>query len=251
MNVRIFSAMQKGPRAKQEDCLLAGTELFQADSFEKESCLETDTAVFAACDGLGGHEAGDLASRFVCEGIKTEHEANRFQTRPILRMLKNIQEASHRQLPANCGTTLAGLFVSPQRIQVFNAGDSRIYKIDENQARYISHDHSVVQGLLDKFLILQETAKNHPYKNLIEFGIGPLFVDAWEHHRVFVHTETWDPPLAFLLCTDGLSDQLSAEDIHRHLMPEPVKNGKSLLSAVTQKGLVDNTSFIIIELDQT
>lgn len=251
MKVRIFSAMRKGPRGKQEDCLLAGTEIFQADAFEKESRLETDTAIFAACDGLGGHEAGDFASRFVCERIKTAHEANRVQARPIPGMLQNIQEASRRQLPPNCGTTLAGLFFSGQRIQVFNAGDSRIYKIDENQARYISHDHSVVQGLLDKFLILQETAKNHPYKNLIEFGIGPLFVDAWEHHSVFVHTETFDPPLAFLLCTDGLSDQLTAEEIHRHLMPEPVKNGRSLLAAVTKKGLVDNTSFIIIELDQT
>lgn len=251
MNVRIFSAMQKGPRGKQEDCLLAGTEIIQADSFEKESRLETDTAIFAACDGLGGHEAGDLASRFVCERIKTEYGANRFQTRPIPRMLENIQEASCRELPANCGTTLAGLFFSRRGIQVFNAGDSRIYKIDENQARYISHDHSVVQGLLDKFLILQETAKNHPYKNLIEFGIGPLFVDAWEHHSVFVHTETFDPPLVFLLCTDGLSDQLAEAEIHRLLMPEPIKNGKSLLAALTKKGLVDNTSFLIIELDQT
>jgi len=251
MNVRIFSAMHKGPRDKQEDCLLVGADIFQADAFEKKSSFEAESAIFAACDGLGGHEAGDCASRFVCQQLKALHQANRFQAQTIPLMLKNIQDASRQQLPPNCGTTLAGLFVSRQRLYVFNAGDSRIYKIDENQAHYASHDHSVVQGLLDKYLILQETARRHPYKNLIEFGIGPLFVDAWEHHNVFVHTENFNPPLTFLLCSDGLSDQLTTEEIHRYLMPDPVKNGKALLSAVSEKGFIDNTSFIIIRFDQT
>ncbi len=249
MNIRTFSAMKKGPRSKQEDCLLVGTEVIQADEYEKEYQFDAQSLLVAACDGLGGHEAGDVASSFVCRQLRSRFQADSFQPKAISGMIKSIQESSCEHLPGNCGTTLASLFVSRQRICAFNAGDSRIYKIEKDRARYISHDHSVVQGLLDNYLILQETAQHHPYKNLIEFGVGPLFVDSWANHSVFVHTERFDPPSAFLLCSDGLSDQLTEEEIHRWLTPEPAKNGHALLSAVMEKGLIDNTSFTVVEID--
>jgi protein phosphatase len=251
MNVRIFSAMQKGPRGKQEDCLLLGGKIIQEDAFESESEFEAEALLLAACDGLGGHDAGDRASHFVCRELQEKglDLPAKSPTKNIPVLLREIQESSRRHLPDNCGTTLAGLLVAGRSVCAFNAGDSRIYKIDGSQAHYISHDHSVVQGLLDNFLILQETAHNHPYRNLIEFGIGPLFVDSWESHSVYVHAEDYHPPISFLLCSDGLSDQMTPGEIHRHLGPDPVKNGRALLSAVCSKGLVDNTSFIVVELN--
>jgi len=249
MKIRTFSAMKKGPRGKQEDCLLVGTEVFQAEDFARAQQFEAEAVLIAACDGLGGHEAGDLASCFVCRALSSRFTTNGFQPGTIPVMIRTIQDASRKQLPVNCGTTVAGLFVNEQTICVFNAGDSRVYKLDQDEARYISHDHSVVQGLLDNFLILQETAQHHPYKNLIEFGVGPLFVDSWASHSVFVHTETYAPPSAFLLCSDGLSDQLTADEIHQCLMPSPADNGQALLSAISQKGFIDNTSFIIAEFN--
>ena len=241
--------MKKGPRGKQEDCLLVGSEVYQADDFARAHQFDAEAVLIAACDGLGGHEAGDIASRFVCRELQTRFKTNGFQPGAIAGMIRTIQDASKKQLPVNCGTTVAGLFVTEQTICVFNAGDSRVYQLNQDEARYISHDHSVVQGLLDNFLILQETAQHHPYKNLIEFGVGPLFVDSWASHSVFVHTETYEPPTAFLLCSDGLSDQLTADEIHQCLMPAPAENGPALLSAISQKGLIDNTSFIIVEFN--
>lgn len=247
MKARMFSAMRRGPRSKQEDCLLAGPDIFQSDEIEKQSELEAESLLFTVCDGLGGHQSGDIASHFVCKQLKAKYQANEFQSQSIPLLLRNIQNASQHQLPLNCGTTLAGLFATPQKIYAFNSGDSRIYKIDENMAHYISHDHSVVQALIDNYLILRQTAKNHPYKHLVEFGIGPLFVDSWENYSVFVQTENYRPPACFLLCSDGLSDQLTADEMHQNLMPTPLNNGKTLLSAASAKGLIDNTSFIIIQ----
>lgn len=241
--------MQKGPRGKQEDCLLVNDTIIQKEGFASERSFSADSLLLAACDGLGGHEAGDRASRYVCHELKENLRPDRFKPQAISTILRDIQDNSRAELPANCGTTLAGLYATGRAVYAFNTGDSRVYKLDRDQAHYISHDHSVVQGLLDNYLILQETAYHHPYKNLIEFGIGPLFVDSWDTHTVFIHTEAYHPPLSFLLCSDGLSDQMTAEEIHRHLGPRPVANGKTLLSAIQKKGLVDNTSFIIVELN--
>jgi len=247
MKARVFSAMRLGPRNTQEDCLLAVQDVFQSDTIERQSEAEAESLIFAVCDGLGGHQSGDRASHFVCKQLKAKYQANAFQSKDIPIILRNIQNAARHQLPANSGTTLAGLFASHEMIHVFNTGDSRVYKLDNTAARYISHDHSVVQELIDNYLILQQTARNHPYRNLVEFGIGPLFVDSWENHAVFVHSEAYQPPATFLICSDGLSDQMTEAEIHRILMPTPVSRGRTLLSKVSEKGLVDNTSFIIVQ----
>ena len=243
----MFSAMRRGPRNKQEDCLLSGLDIFQSDEIAKQSEIEAESLLFTVCDGLGGHQSGDLASHFVCKQLKAKYQANAFQSQAVPLILRNIQNAAQHQLPDNCGTTLAGLYATHQTVYIFNAGDSRVYKIEESMARYISHDHSVVQELIDNYVILKQTAKNHPYRNLVEFGIGPLFVDSWQHHSVFVHAEAYRPPVAFLMCSDGLSDLLTDDEIYQNLKSTPVNNGRTLLSKVSEKGLIDNTSFIIVQ----
>jgi len=239
--------MRRGPRSKQEDCLLAGLDIFQSNELEKQTEIEAESLVLAVCDGLGGHQSGDLASHFVCKQLKAKYQANAFKFQSIPLILKNIQNASQHQLPANCGTTLAGVFADAQTVYAFNTGDSRVYQIEETTARYISHDHSVVQELIDNYLILQQTAKNHPYRNLVDFGIGPLFADSWQNHSVFVQETDCHPPATFLICSDGLSDPLTDDEIHQNLMPAPINNGTTLLANVSAKGLIDNTSFIIVQ----
>ena len=247
MKARVFSAMRLGPRNTQEDCLLAAQDIFHSDEIERQSEAEAESLIFAVCDGLGGHQSGDRASHFVCKQLKAKYQADAFLSKDIPIILRNIQNAASHQLPANSGTTLAGLFATHEMIHVFNAGDSRVYKLDKTAAHYISHDHSVVQELIDNYLILQQTARHHPYRNLVEFGIGPLFVDSWENHSIFVHSEAYQPPATFLLCSDGLSDQMPESEMHRILMPTPISSGRTLLSKVSEKGLVDNTSFIIVQ----
>jgi PPM family protein phosphatase len=134
------------------------------------------------------------------------------------------------------------------RAVAFNAGDSRVYKITRDQIACLSHDHSLVQGLVDKALIQQDTAPRHPLKNFIEFGIGPAFTDAWRENRVHIQHETVSPGACYLLCSDGLSDLMTAPALLGRLSPSPVENGAALLQTIQSQQPVDNTSFIIAEI---
>ena len=70
MKCSVFSAMLLGPRAKQEDCIMDGLDLFQSDRLKEKKKFDTDCLLLSTCDGMGGHDHGDTASRFVCEQLK-------------------------------------------------------------------------------------------------------------------------------------------------------------------------------------
>jgi len=248
MKYSVFSAMLLGPRASQEDCLIDGEDIFQSDQMAGGKIIDTDFLLVGVCDGMGGHDFGETASRFVCEQIKQKFDHTRFSPENVKRCLTEIQTSSAQQLPENCGTTVAGLMVMDGKTLAFNAGDSRIYKLSETGIDYISHDHSLVQGLVDKAFINQDTAADHPLKNIINFGIGPLFSDEWENSIVHIFEESIAEDACYLLCSDGVNDLMSDREIYNLLMPSPVENGNILLQALQTKGLKDNTSFIILEI---
>ena len=110
-----------------------------------------------------------------------------FSAEKIKTCLTEIQNSTRKYLPENSGTTVAGLMIMNGQTIVFNAGDSRVYKISTSKMDYISHDHSLVQGLVDKSFIQQDSASYHPLKNIIDFGIGPLFDDVWKNFNIHIN----------------------------------------------------------------
>jgi PPM family protein phosphatase len=164
------------------------------------------------------------------------------------KMLAEIQESAQCLLPENSGATIAGLMTAGHQVVVFNAGDSRVYRISPSEITRLSHDHSLVQGLVDKSFIHQDTASAHPLKNIVEFGIGPLFATDWNHLHLHVHEETIAGAALYLICSDGLSDIMTDQELHHLLMPDPIENGKELFTAAQEKGLTDNTSFVILKI---
>lgn len=248
MKCTVFSAMLQGPRAKQEDCIMDGDGLFQSDRLTKKKEINTDCLLLSVCDGMGGHEHGETASRFVCEQLKNKVNNTSFCSKDIRLIFSEIQVSAQQELPEKCGTTIAGLIASDSRVIAFNAGDSRVYKISEKGLVYISHDHSLVQGLVDKAFIEKKSAPHHPLKNLIEFGIGPIFNDVWENNTLHIHEESLEKDAWYLLCSDGLNDLLTDQEIYEHLMPSPVENGPDFFEFLKKKKLKDNTSFIIVKI---
>lgn len=248
MKYSVFSAMRLGPRAQQEDCIIDGIDLFQSNQLNEKKIIDTDFLLLGICDGLGGHDQGEIASRFVCEQLKNKFNRTMFSAEKVKTRLTEIQEAAQKNLPKNSGTTIAGLMIMDGQTIGFNAGDSRIYKISSSKMEYISHDHSLVQGLVDKSFIQQDTALNHPLKNIIDFGIGPLFNDAWKIFNVHIFEKTISKNDGYLLCSDGVTDLMNETEIHELLMPSPIENGDILLQALQRKGLKDNTSFIILQI---
>jgi len=248
MKYTVFSAMLLGPRTKQEDCLIDGIDLYQADQLTQKKIIDTDFLLLGVCDGMGGHDQGETASRFVCEQIKKKFNRTMFSADNIKPLLTEIQDSTRKHLPENCGTTVAGLMIMDGQTIVFNAGDSRVYKILKSKMDYISHDHSLVQGLVDKSFIQKDSAPFHPLKNVIDFGIGPIFNEVWKNFNIHIFEESISKDEWYLLCSDGVNDILNETEIHELLMPSPVENGNILLQALQKKGLKDNTSFIIVEI---
>jgi len=248
MKYTVFSGMLIGPRNRQEDCIIDGTAVRQANRMMSQKSLDSDHLLACVCDGLGGHAHGDAASRFVCEQISSRF----FEAAPspavARNMLAEIQQSAERLLPENSGTTVAGIMVAGHQVIVFNAGDSRVYRILPSGMPRLSHDHSLVQGLVDKSFIHQDTASVHPMKNIVEFGIGPLFAPDWNHMHIHIHEETLSDGACYLICSDGLNDMMSDQELQRLLMPDPIENGKKLFATACEKKLTDNTSFVIIKI---
>ena len=248
MKYTVFSAMRLGPRTKQEDCILDGIDLYQADRLTQKKIIDTDFLLLGICDGMGGHDQGEAASRFVCEQIKATFDRTMFSAEKVETRLAEIQDSSEVHLSDNCGTTVAGLMIMNAQTIVFNAGDSRVYKISPSGMEYISHDHSLVQGLVDKSFIQKDAATFHPLKNVIDFGIGPIFKDVWKNFNIHIFEESISKDTWYLLCSDGVNDLMNETQMHEILMPSPIDNGNILLEALQKKGLKDNASFIIVEI---
>lgn len=248
MSCRVFSTMRQGPRAVQEDCIINGRELRQEHQLEDMAEFTTDRLVLAVCDGMGGHAHGDEASRFVCGEFKTRVSAAVPGSAHITGILWDIQASACRHLHQNCGTTIAGLVAEKGKVFVFNAGDSRVYKFTEAGIQNLSRDHTLVQELVDKSFISREAADRHPLKNLVDFGIGPVFNAAWDQHDIHMLSEDLVAGATYLLCTDGLTSVMSDREINECLMPSPIEKGLALAGAAMEKELIDNTSFIIVRI---
>ena len=241
--------MMIGPRHRQEDCLTDGQGLFQADLLSRRSHFFADPLLLVVCDGMGGHQSGEKASRFACEQIQQMTWPQSITRQTVRQALVDIQNRAEQDLPAHCGTTIAGLLCRGRNAIVFNAGDSRVYRIHPDALEYVSHDHSLVQDLVDQQMVNAEKAAAHPFKHLIEFGIGPVFANVWPVRDIHMAQQAIDGSAAYLICSDGLTDIFPETEIHDMLWPAPVDNGGRLANAAKKKGLTDNTSFIIAQLE--
>jgi len=241
--------MDVGPRDDQEDCLLLQGQAIQARQIEENRAMTTDSfEILAICDGMGGLAAGERASRFVCERLGKLAAADQ-PPADIRPALEKIQLAMEHDFQDECGTTTAGLVAGPDGIVVFNLGDSRVYRVTSGKIERRSHDHSIVQVLLDEGKITEREAFEHPYRNLITAGMGPAFSYKWTTETI--HLQVGPPPgepVVYLICSDGVCDVLTDCEIGAVLGDDPVSNGPALLEQIKAVFMKDNTSFIIAEI---
>ena len=250
MILRVYCAMDLGPRENQEDCIFVKGTVVQEKKYEDNRDFPSnDIELMAVSDGMGGLAAGERASRFVCEGL-AQFSGDSGQIEGTRDNLEKIQEAMTLDLNEECGATVAGMVISPSGIQVFNLGDSRVYRVSSGKLDCISYDHSLVQVLLDDGKITNQEAFEHPYRNLITAGMGPAFSYKWKLETIYLHEEPVEKGLSgYLICSDGVCDVLTDREIADVLGAGPVKNGPALMDAIGDVFMKDNTSFIIVEIN--
>lgn len=250
MKCKCVCVMDVGPRSNQEDCLIVDNIIYQENELNITSEFNSDMMIMAVCDGMGGHAAGEDASRYVCEKLNTIVDFVDFSAESLERILQAVQGSSNNSLPKGSGTTVAGLIIKENRVIVYNAGDSRVYKVSSDSIKCISHDHSLVQDLVDQGLIDDEEAFKHPYRNVVNFGIGPAFKKAKDRYSVFTYEEELNPEVSYLICSDGVSDLIQNEGLLKILGADPVSTGDRLLQFLKEKKLKDNTTYIIAQIEE-
>ena len=169
-----------------------------------------EAGLFMVADGMGGHLAGEVASKIAVEAISDYLLQNQSQT-PETRLRSAIAYANgkiyvdsqHREEHCNMGSTIALVWQQQERVYLAHIGDSRIYHFNQGQARQLTNDHSLVGQMLRNGTITPNEAINHPKKNVLTRALG-VEANVQPDLRIF------ELPLPgfLLLCTDGLSSYL-------------------------------------------
>ena len=206
--------------------------------------------VYIVADGMGGHQAGDYASKCTVETMVREIKGC-FEQSPIRILSRAIRIANDQvrrkaredESLYGMGTTVVAATVLGKYLQVANVGDSRLYIINE-EVRQITRDHSLVEEMVRMGGLDREAARNHPDKNIITRAIGAR--DTIEID--FFHEELKSGDL-ILMYSDGLTNMLEDEEIGRILKtPGTIEErAERLIDAANQNGGRDNIAVILID----
>ena len=225
------------------------------DTFAVETIGKSVAAV--VCDGMGGAEGGQIASTLAVETFLKELRALLREDMSVeqLRELASFCVAQantavyERALEDDCrgmGTTLVSAVAGEKGTVVCNVGDSRAYLIRGGEITRITHDHSVVQTLVESGNITAEEARTHPNRNLITRALGTEEMTQCDAFEV-----TFQRGDKLLLCTDGLVVTATDEDICR-----AVCSGKSseqdldeLIALAKAQGAPDNVTVVLVDHD--
>lgn len=207
-----------------------------------------DIGVWVVADGMGGHASGDAASLSIVEEFSRLGPAN--DARALLLSVERAADAAQRRLcgiraAAPVGTTLAALLIHGERFAVVWAGDSRVYLLRENVLKQLTHDHSLVQELVDQGTLGAEEARVHPLRSRITRAVASDLPLALE--RVEGRARSGD---LFLLCSDGLTGHLRDSEIREVLTGTPVKQAaQRLVDATLDAGAADNVTVVVVAVE--
>lgn len=206
--------------------------------------------LFIVADGMGGHKAGDYASRCAVETIFSQCERS-FEKNPVLILKKAIEAANENIYKKSgedisyegMGTTVVAASCMGKYLQIANVGDSRLYVIGD-EASQITRDHSLVEEMVRMGGLERSAARNHPDKNIITRAIGVN-----DTVEIDFFTVELKPGEKVLMCSDGLTNMLEDEEICQ-IVREPLNletRAARLISAANDRGGKDNISVILIE----
>ena len=227
------------------------------DNNEDSVAVDHEHGVAVLADGMGGYNAGEVASAMATSFVKNElgqwigEGGNEASGREIKRAMEICVDNANRSIfnaanassmYAGMGTTLVlGLFVG-QRVLVGHVGDSRCYRFRQGQLQQITRDHSLLQEQLDAGLISPEQAMFATHKNLVTRALGVEDTVLLE-----VNEFRMDDGDVYLFCSDGLTDMVTDDQIALILEGTATleEKGKTLVDTANEAGGRDNISVIL------
>lgn len=210
-----------------------------------------DLGVWAVADGAGGHQAGDVAARMVTDalnnvpgGLGAAELLAEVRLRITLAHDNIRAEAVRRGAQAILATTIVALLAHREHFACLWAGDSRAYLLRAGKLSLVTHDHSLVQELVDAGALSPEEARVHPRSNVITRAVG-ADVSILELDKKSDRLRFGD---RFLLCSDGLSKTVPEGDITRLLGTDDGSPAEGLVAAALDRGADDNVTAVTVAI---
>jgi len=229
--------------------------------------VDPERGLFVVADGMGGHAAGEVASRITVESMQEfiaasddatdsswpfgqagsrAPSAGTRQTAAVEKANEKVMRAvASRPELKGMGTTVVAALIDGDRATLVHVGDSRAYLYRDGELRRLTDDHSWVQEQVNAGILSEDEAKSHPLKNVVTRALGGsphVSVDLIE-----VPLRTGD---RFLLCSDGLTGMVADEEIHEFFQSEPVPEPavRRLVDLANERGGIDNITVIVVDV---
>lgn len=225
--------------------------------------VELEAGLFLVADGMGGHAAGEIASRIAVEAISEfilhtaeeegtwPHAYDERLKRSTNRLMAALKLANTRVLEAmrkdarlrGMGTTVVASMVDGDTISFAHVGDSRAYMVREEQLSRITNDHSWVFEQVQAGMLTEEEAERHPLRNVITRALGGALTVTPDASEIIVRSGD-----IYLLCSDGLTGMVPEEEILRVLTSEPDLEAAcaTLIEKANENGGYDNITAILV-----
>ena len=218
---------------------------------DNEDSMFARAPVFVVADGMGGAQAGEVASRMAVDAF--EHELPDSGS-PEERLAERIREAnreiydvsrSHKE-HEGMGTTVTAAYVDDTDLAIAHVGDSRAYLFRDGELTRLTQDHSLVEELVRRGKLTEEQAAEHPQRSVITRALGP---------EATVEVDTWSYPVrdgdVLLLCSDGLTSMINQQQIAEILATSSdlAQAGDRLIRAANEAGGRDNITVILFRLE--
>lgn len=232
----------------------AATDVGRVRDHNEDSAL-AEGGIFVVADGMGGHAAGEVASGIVVDTLREIADRADITAEDVDAQLKAANErilAAVTEEPdrRGMGTTATGIALvtsgGADHWAVFNVGDSRVYRWIDGTLTQVTVDHSEVQELIDAGVITPDEARTHPLRNVVTRSLGTDYA---------YQADVWViPPYAgerFLICSDGLTNELSDRDLREILEehPDPQSAAEELVREAVLAGGRDNVTVVVVNLE--
>ncbi len=219
-----------------------------------EDSLLARSPLFVVADGMGGAQAGEVASKIAVESFQAglPHDTSPEEALAVRALAANarIYDLSRRNAEqAGMGTTLTALYVGEQEVAIAHVGDSRAYCVREGELLRLTDDHSLVDELIREGRLTPEEAEDHPQRSIITRALGP-------EETVEIDTRSFRarPGDLYLLCSDGLTSMVPesrlGELLRQHAGERLREVGEALIAEANRAGGRDNITVILLRLEE-
>lgn len=228
----------------------AGTDTGRQRRANEDSLLAR-SPLFVVADGMGGAQAGEVASRIAVDsfkhGLDDAAEPEVALSALALEANSRIHQLSHSNAEqAGMGTTLTAVYVGEQEVAIAHVGDSRAYCLRDGELLRLTDDHSLVDELVRQGRLTPEEAEEHPQRSVITRALGPEVT-------VDIDTRSFRARAGdvYLLCSDGLTTMVGEAQLAAVLLANPRLSdaGEGLIAAANRAGGRDNITVVLLRLE--